>query len=145
MAGILNLSFRAMEKPNAVSLFRKRMLLEGYPEKSHVFNILPQGSRGKESTCNAGDTGSDPGSGRSPWEGHGNLLQYACLENSMDRGAQWATVHGVAKSQTWLSDWHTHTHTHTRNIFCDVCNTTVFCWKKWKHGILNDLYPIPVN
>ena len=44
------------------------------------------------------DAGSIPGSGRSPGEGHGNPLQYSCLENPMDRGAWWATGHGVAKS-----------------------------------------------
>jgi len=49
-------------------------------------------------TCNVGDPRSIPGSGRSPGEGNGNSLQYSCLENSMDRGAWWATVHGVAKS-----------------------------------------------
>ena len=61
---------------------------------------------GKESTCNAGDTGytgSIPGLGRSPGEGHSNPLQYSCLENPMDRGAWQATVHGVTKSRTWLS------------------------------------------
>ena len=47
--------------------------------------------------------------GRSPGEGNGNPLQYSCLENPMDRGAWWATVHGVAKSWTLLSDF-THTH-----------------------------------
>ena len=47
-----------------------------------------------------GDVGSVPGSGRSPGEGNGNPLQYSCLENSMDRGAWQATVHGVTKSQT---------------------------------------------
>ena len=46
------------------------------------------------------DAGSIPGSGRSPGGGHGNPLQYSCLENPMDRGAWWATVHGVAKSWT---------------------------------------------
>ena len=55
--------------------------------------------------CNAGDLGSIPGSGRSPGEGNGNPLQYSCLENPMDRGAWWATVHGVAKSRTQLSDF----------------------------------------
>ena len=54
---------------------------------------------GKESTCNAGDLGSIPGLGRSPGEGKGYLLQYSGLENSMDRGAWQAIVHGVAKSQ----------------------------------------------
>ena len=50
--------------------------------------------------ANAGDTGSIPGSVRSPGVGNGNLLQYSCLENSMGRGAWWAIVHGVTKSQT---------------------------------------------
>ena len=62
------------------------------------------GSGGKESSCNAGDPGSVLGSGRSPGEGYGNLLQYSCLENSMNRGAWRATVHGVAKSWTRLSN-----------------------------------------
>ena len=56
---------------------------------------------GKESACNVGDTGdvgSVLGLGRSPRGGHGNPLQYSCLENPMDRGAWWATVHRVAKS-----------------------------------------------
>ena len=57
------------------------------------------------------DTGSIPGLGRSPGEGNGNLLQYSCLENPMDRGAWRATVHGVVKSQAQLSV-HTQTHTH---------------------------------
>ena len=61
---------------------------------------FPGGSDGKESVYNARDTGSIPGSGRSPGEGHGNPLQYSCLENPMDRGAWWAVVHGVTKSWT---------------------------------------------
>ena len=57
----------------------------------------------KESTCNAGDEGDVgliPGLGRSPGGGHGNSLQDSCLENPRDRGAWWATVHGVTKSWT---------------------------------------------
>ena len=61
-------------------------------------------SDGKASAYNAGDLGSIPGSGRSPGEGNGSPLQYSCLENPMDGGAWWTTVHRVAKSQTWLSD-----------------------------------------
>ena len=62
---------------------------------------FPGGSVGKESACNVGDTGdvgSVLGLGRSPRGGHGNPLQYSCLENPMDRGAWWATVHRVTKS-----------------------------------------------
>ena len=65
---------------------------------------LPWWLSGKEPACNAGDPGSVPGSGRSPGEGNGSPLQYSCLENSMDRGACRAAVHGVAKSQTLQSD-----------------------------------------
>ena len=65
---------------------------------------LPGGSDGKEFSCNAGDLGPIPGSGRSPGEGIGKPVQYSCLENQMDRGAWQATVHGVAKSWTRLSN-----------------------------------------
>ena len=58
---------------------------------------FPDGSDGKESACNAGDPGSVPESGRSLGEGNGYPLQYSCLENSMDRGAWQAIVHGVTK------------------------------------------------
>ena len=60
--------------------------------------------RGKESACSEGDMGLIPGSGRSPEGGNGNSLQYSCVGNSMDRGAWWAIVHGVTKSQTRLSN-----------------------------------------
>ena len=71
------------------------------------------GSVGKESGCNAGDaedTSLIPRSGRSPGGGHGNPLQYSCLENPMDRGAWWVTVHGVAKRQTRLKQLRSHIH-----------------------------------
>ena len=58
---------------------------------------FPHSSVSKESACNAGDLGSIPGLGRSPGEGNGNPLQYSCVENPMERGAWWATVHGVAR------------------------------------------------
>ena len=61
---------------------------------------FPGSSDGKESACNAGDAGSIPESGRSLGAGTGNSLQSSCLENPMDRGIWWATVHRVAKSQT---------------------------------------------
>ena len=66
---------------------------------------FPGGSDSKTSAYNAGNLGSIPGSGRSPGEGNGNTLQYFCLENSMDRGAWCATVHGVAKSWTRLNNF----------------------------------------
>ena len=65
----------------------------------------------KAPLVNAGDVGFIPESGRFPGVGNGNPLQYSCLENSMDRGAWRATVHGVAKSLS-LSLTYTHTHTH---------------------------------
>ena len=65
---------------------------------------FPGGSDGKESNCNARDPGSIPGSGSSSGEGHGCPLQCSYQENSMNRGAWWTTVHGVIKSQIWLSD-----------------------------------------
>ena len=74
----------------------------------------------KESACNVGDPGSIPGSGRFPGEGNGNPLQYSCLENTMDRGAWWATVHGVTKSWTQLS-----TRTHTTYIVTLTLNISL--------------------
>jgi len=66
----------------------------------HTVEGSPGDSLVKNLAANAGDMGSIPGSGRSPGEGNGNPLQYSCLENTMDRGAWWATVHRVTKSQT---------------------------------------------
>ena len=65
---------------------------------------FPGGSDGKESACSAGDPSSILGLGRSPGKGNGNPLQYSCLEDPMDRGAWWATVHGVVRSWTRLSN-----------------------------------------
>ena len=72
----------------------------------------------KESACNVGDLGLIPGSGRSPGGGHGNPLQYSCLENPTDRGAWQATVYGVAKSQT-TERLSTHTLMKMRNFLKD--------------------------
>ena len=65
---------------------------------------FPGGSDNKGSARNEADLGSIPGLGRSPGEGHGNQQQYPCLENPSDRGPWQATVHGVAKNQTQLTD-----------------------------------------
>ena len=66
--------------------------MSGFPDSSVVKNL----------PTNAGDTGSIPGLGRSPGEGNGNLLQYSCLDNRMERGTWQATVHGVTQSRTRL-------------------------------------------
>ena len=65
---------------------------------------FPGGSDSNESAYNAGDMGSIPGLGRSPGGGYGNPLQYSCLENSVDSGTWRATVHGITKRGTYLSD-----------------------------------------
>ena len=80
------------------------VMLFGYTVPLDAFQGFPGGSDGKESACPAGDWSLIPRSGRSPGEGNGCPLQYACLENSMDRGAWQATVCGVAKSWTLLSN-----------------------------------------
>ena len=72
--------------------------------KFYLVCVFPCVSNSKESACNMGDLGSMPGLGRSPGEGNGNPLQYYCQENSTDRGALRAIVHGVIKSRTQLSD-----------------------------------------
>ena len=76
----------------------------GDTEARDRMNHFPGVSEVKNLPANAGDTGLIPGSGRFPGGGNGNPLQYSCLENPMYRGAWWATVHGVAKSQTQPSD-----------------------------------------
>ena len=86
----------AESKEEPKSLLRKDLLC--------IMGFLG-GSEVKAYACNAGDVCSIPGSGRSPGEGNGHPLQYSCLENPMDGGAWQATVHGVVKSRTWLSDF----------------------------------------
>ena len=102
------------------------------------------GSGCKESTCSEGYLSSIPASGRFLGEGNGYPLQYSCLENSMDRGAWQAIIHGVAKSQTWLSDLqYTHAHTHTHAHACTHTHTHTYIYiyihthmctyqKRWK-------------
>ena len=91
-----------------------------YSYKYYVTHLrsIPTVSVVKNPHANAGDArdaGSIPGLGRFPGRGNGNSLQYSCLINSMDRGAWWATVHGLSKSWKWLSNW-VHTHTYTWNL-----------------------------
>ena len=81
-----------------VILFRKQV-----EELLYMSLGFPSSSNGKESSCNVGDLGSIPGLGRTPGERHGNPLQYSCLENSMDREAWPALVHGVSKNLTQVT------------------------------------------
>ena len=90
---------------------------------------FPGGSEIKASACNAGDLGSIPGLGRSPGEGNGNALQYSCLENPMDGGAWWATVHGIAKSQTRLSDFTFTFHFQCKDILLFLFHLEEMCEK----------------
>ena len=83
---------------------------------------FPGGSDGKEAACKAEDWGSIPWLGRSPGNGNGNPLQHSCLENSMDRGAWWAAIYGVTKSQAWLSD-----------TFTLISISFYTHWKPWFH------------
>ena len=95
-------------------------------QDTNTTNGFPGGSEVKASASNAGDPGSIPGSGRSPGEGNGNPLQYFCLENPMDRGAWQATVHGVPKSWTRLSDF-TFTFSTTNRVFPGSCYVPDTC------------------
>ena len=80
-------------------IFADELVLGGCNYLGFLYSF-PGGSDGKESACNAGDSGSIPGSGKFPGEGNGNPLQYSCLKSPMDRGTWWAIGHGVAKSRT---------------------------------------------
>ena len=82
-------------------------------------HCFPGGSEIKASACNVGDLGSIPGLGRSPGGGNGNPLQYSCLENPMDGGTWWATVHGVAKSRIQLNDF-TSSSSHNAGRFLTI-------------------------
>ena len=96
---------------------------------------LPGGSVGKESACNEGDLDSIPGSGRSSGGGHGNPLQYSCLENPMDGGSWRATVHRVTKRQTRLSD---SAYKHTVQGVNNRGNSMCGGW--WGESFMGSLY-----
>ena len=100
----LNFVFLTLSALGSIGLARK------FFRVFHSSYGFPGGSDGKESACHVGDPGLIPGLGKFPAEGKGYPLQHSCLENSMDTGAWQATVHGIAKSWTWL----THTYTHTQ-------------------------------
>ena len=78
--------------------------MEDFRNLFALIQDFPGGSDGKEYACDEGDSGSSPGLGRSSGQGNGNLLQYSCLENPMDREAWPAVVYGIAKNQIRLRD-----------------------------------------
>ena len=98
------------------------------PAACRIFSS-PGGSDGKDSACNARDLGSIPKLGRSPGEGNGYPLQYSCLENSLGREAWQATVHGVTKSQTLLSNFHLLTY--VRSEFLNQGSNPCPCTVRW--------------
>ena len=117
---------------------------------------FPFGSDSKESTCNAGDPSSIPGSWRPPGGGHGNPLQYSCLENFMDRGIWKATAHEATRCPTWLSDSHFTFTTDNTPLFqnyyfvplyrsflsawkCDICGI----FHLW--SIISQTYHLPLR
>ena len=88
----------------------------------------------KESACNAGDLDSVPGSGRSSGEENGNLIRYSCLGKPLDRGAWRPTDHGVAQSQTWLSEWaHTQVLIQAHWLYkANVPSVEEWWWLGWE-------------
>ena len=124
---------------NLSSILAWRILLTQEPDglqyiRSQKFGHhrgSPGSSDSKASVYNAGDLGLIPGLGRSPGKGHGNSLQYSCLENPMDRGVWWATICGVTKNRTRLSDFtnvlshfltNGHVHIHCSQRKKELCS-----------------------
>ena len=100
-------SNNSLPTPRCFTLFLKVLKSMIHFDLTFVWSVntsssswgFPGSSVSKESACSAGDSGLIPGSGRSPGKRNGNPLQYSCLENPMDRGTWWATVHGVARAR----------------------------------------------
>ena len=102
---------------------------------------FPGGSDSKESACNVGDLDLIPGRGRSPGRGHGNPLQYSCLENLHDRGVWRAAVHEVAKNQTQLTKYTMiYMRLESKKELICVCITDSLCCKKKLTRHCNQLY-----
>ena len=98
--GVKTLEGSSTRTQNSQKL-KRREIFQTYITRH--YQGFPGGSVDKETACKAGDQGAIPGSGISPGEGNGNSLQHFCLGNPMDRGDWWATVYGVAKIRTQLS------------------------------------------
>ena len=108
---------------------------------SSVKKGFPNGSAGKESTCNAGnkgDSGLIPGSGRSPGEENGNPLQYSCQKNPIDRGVWWAIVQ---RAQRVRHDWPLSTQAQKKSPSHLMCLPLWVVWKfsKWQYVFCMDL------
>ena len=103
---------------------------------------FPGGSVVKNLPVDAGDTGSIPGSGRSPGGGHGNSTQYPCMENSKDRGGWQATIHGVAENRKWLGDLTTTMINCSHHAVYYIPGASLFCkWKLWIFMPFGHLHP----
>ena len=113
-----SLLFELQGAPEVVVIWAFMEILRGFPGGLEVKNLPAD-------AVDVGDVGLIPGSGRSPGEGHDSPLQYSCLENPMDRGAWWATVYRVTKSQIWLS-----THVCTPG---DIRSKTRSGWVQFTH------------
>ena len=121
---ILNVSLNSCLE-DFLSLLRSKnsFLYKGRPQLG-----FPRWLSGRESACQAGDTGSIPWSGRSPGEGNGNPLQYSCLENPKDRGAWRAIVHrGHRDSDTTKETYHTYIHIHIAPVVWSLRRVQHFC------------------
>ena len=114
-----------LAKITSIIKINKRKRSSKYRKLLHLifFNLLPGALQAalvvKNPPANAGDIRDMvfiPGLGRSPGEGNGNPLHSSCLGNPMDRGAWWATVHGVTENRTWLTDWTTTKYVDTFNF-----------------------------
>ena len=101
---------------------------------------FPCSSVGKQLACDAGDCGSIPGLGRSPGEGNGNSLQYSCLENPMDRGAWWATAHGVIRVRHDLGLNHQSVHCPSGPVLWLLANELLSLYF-WVWSVASDLRP----
>ena len=116
-ATFLHFWFYAHPTPPETMLIHN--LRKSFPSDAVVKNLLAKAGDPR-------DTGLIPGWGRFPGGGNGNPLRYSCLENSMDRGAWWVTVHGATKRRTRVSArTHTHTHTHTLHKIKNYSKLTI--------------------
>ena len=119
------------------------MMIQNIYREIHMIDF-PPGSDGKVSAYNAGDPGSTPGWGRSPGEENSNPLQYSCLENPMDGGAWWASVHEVAKSWTRLSAFTFTFHYHALEKEM-ATHSSVLAWRIPGMGELGGLLSMELH